>query len=244
MSEWGALNLQAAWFTMPRATDAASIFTGIVGAKPDSAQQMTVGSAVALGSNGVTQFQVQTQPGRVDYFEAAVPVTGMEIPLIIDLGKAISAFAGRVLNGSEAVGSAQRLAFVVTLCKPVESAGETLEILGSLVGASFPFPDASDLNFQINRRRAILGRDLSMNRLFRMQPQMLQQIDMSDPARPVIKSVETACISVDCNTHSSTILTLEPGEQIPIWKDLFLEAERLCDARSVNVLREQRVSSS
>jgi len=237
MSEWGAQHLQAVWFIHPRETDAASIFAAIVGAKPDNALQMTVGSVLATGSNGISLFQVQTQPGRIDYFESAIPSSPAEFPLIVDVKKAIGAFTSRILNGSQSVGAAQRLAVVVTLCKQVESPSEAVQILDSLVGAHIPFSDASDINFQINRRRPIPGRDdLLMNRLFRMQPQIVQQIDTINQSRPVAQTINIACIVVDCNTYSPTVLTLEPSEQIPIWKELALEVERLCDAKSIKAL--------
>jgi hypothetical protein len=237
MSEWGAQNLQAVWFIQPREIDAATIFAGIVGAKPDNTQKVTVGSTVAVGSDGISQFQVTTQPGRIDYFETLVSNIPAEFPLFVDVKNAIGAFTGRIINGSHSVGVAQRLAIVINLCKRVEAAGDFLQALNSLVGSETTLSDASDIIFQVNRRRAIPGSDgLSMNRLFRMQPQVVQQIDPNNPLQPPINTVEIVSLSVDCNTHSVTPPTLEPDEQISIWKELALEAERLCAAKSINAL--------
>jgi hypothetical protein len=237
MSDWGAQSFQAVWFTAPAAMNVTAIFTGLVGANPDNVHQQSVGVAIALGSDGVTQFRVQSQPGRIDYFETAVANQAIGFPLIYNLVESFAAFTRRITSGVESVGKANRLAVVVTLAKEIDNAGEGSLILGQLLSSEMPFSDVENIHFQINRRRNIPNRsDIEMNRLLTMQLQTVQQFDMIDPTSPVLKAVEIAVISADCNTHSRELLTLPPAEQVPIWKELTLEAERLCDAKSIKSL--------
>jgi hypothetical protein len=237
MGDWGAQSFQAVWFTQPAAADVIAVFAGIVGANPDNVHQQSVGIAIALGSNGVTQFRVQTQPGRIDYFETALGSATNAFPLASDIKKAFAGFAGRIAGGIQPVGNANRLAIVVSISKQIDKASEASSILGEMLNSKMPFDDVENLGFQINKRRAVGHRDdIEMNRLMTMQLQNIQQFDMINPASPVLKNIETVMISVDCNTHSRQNLTLQPSEQVPIWKELAVEAERLCDARSAKAL--------
>jgi hypothetical protein len=236
MNEWGAQSFQAVWFTPPGAVDIAAIFTAIVGAKSDSFHQQSVGISIALGSDGVRQFRVQSQPGRIDYFETALGNAADAFPLF-NVKEAFAAFASRVTGGIQSAGSANRLAVVVQLAKQVAKASEASLILGEMLNCKMPFDDVTNLGFQVNKRRAFSDRsDLDMNRLMTMQLQNIAQFDMIDPAAPVVKNIEYVTISIDCNTQSRENFALQPIDQVPIWSELMAECERLFVTRTVETL--------
>src|SRR5271165_1459481 len=151
LMDWGIRSLQTVWFKQQSFGDIRPLFAAIVGALPDNFQQQSIGVSLASGTDGTIAFQLVSQPGRLDYFEAPVATEEAKIPLLYDVQRALSQFNERSQRGCPLISEVLRLAVVVTLSIPAER-GEAAKILGDNVGIDIPMNDSSDFIFQINRR--------------------------------------------------------------------------------------------
>ena len=144
MHEWGAQSFQAVWFQDQQSIELGNFFEAIVGAKPDTVTQQSVGSAIALGSDGKRQFRCHMQPGRLDYFELLVPGRGNAFPLFTPPESHVSIFVDQAMKVE--VGNVSRLALVSNLFKPVPPDGNVTEETKAVLGLNFPFEGGNDLS--------------------------------------------------------------------------------------------------
>ncbi|WNV09596.1 hypothetical protein [Tardiphaga sp. 709] len=233
VQSWGLQSLQAVWFTQSQLPDVAAVFTAATGAKPDNVQQPSIGLSLATGSDGKHQFHCQAVPGRTDFFKFSIP--GQGVPLDFEVSSCLADFEAGILRAGDVVGPANRLALVSNLLREVGDQAEASDIIAKLVGWPVPFPDAQDLNIQVNRR-ARLSTGTSVNRLVRWFYQSLQEVVVG--AVPAVKMRDFAALALDINTVPSELpATFNSAEQALIWKSICEESNRLLADRSLSSLK-------
>ncbi len=236
MADWGIQLVQAVWFVQQQPPDISAFFEKLVGGKPDNRQQISLGNAMATGSNGTLNFQVQFQPGRVDFLESRVPTPQDGFPLLLDYERSLTEFAARIEAAAGLIGNSVRLSLVANMLSRSPNVIEANAEIARNANINLPFEDGRDFILQINRRRPLRSQpDVLLNRLCRWSNASFQQVKIAPPDHPVVETVDFAAFAADVNTIPSSIL-FASADQVPIWKEIFEEVIRLCNARSITAL--------
>jgi hypothetical protein len=236
MADWGVQTLQAVWFVQQQPPEISGFFEQLTGGKPDNLQQISLGTAIATGSKGTLNFQVQVQPGRVDFFENPTPTPQDSFPLRVDYETSLKEFSARIENAGSLVRSSIRLALVANMMSRSTNIIEANREINRIVGVNLPFEDGHDFMLQLNRRRPLRSLpDVLLNRLCRWSTTSFQQVKITPPEQPVIEMIDFAAFAADLNTIPSSIV-FSSADQSPIWKEIAEEVIRLCDARSIAAL--------
>lgn len=240
---WYIKSVQLAWFLVSSdGVTAARTFETAFGSEPDQVTSNRMISPTApFLSRAVSAVEnaevtVQVQPGRVDLFLAPLSQALDMEDLFPSLERDIHLQnARRVTQNLEgAFRDVVRVALVINMTGNLADQASATSEFREIVGANFPFHDATDLVFQVNRRASI--RDgLSRNRLMKFGTVTMQilagtvQPNMLD-ALPVTEERWAATFMFDQNTVPDGKV-LSAGDQATAFDVFFGDLDRILDVR-------------
>lgn len=232
MTPWGISQVQVAWWTAGATTDVEAALKAL-GVEPSHFQRAQ-GVATAAGRSGEVSYQLQSAPGRIDLL--VHPQDNNEgIPVLGDFDEGVKSVAAVVQKLVDRVGTAHRLAVVLTTLNQVASEPEAVALLLPQMDVKLSFGDATDLIFQINRRKTS-DSGTEMNRLVKIESQSIQMLRMQTGISLPGRAEFAATFTADVNTVPKAGRKFEPVEQKCVFGELFAEAKRLCEVRSVKAL--------
>lgn len=219
MDDWGIQILQFVWFKDDAENlRASSVFRDIVGEDAENTQiNKVVGPAAPFSSIASTLFddrnhQVMIMPGRVDYAVSRPDrqSAGPWAWKLADGLKLLQMETERVAAVSEKVGSANRLALVVTLLRNVSTAEQASKFVLDRIGGAIP-DNAIDLMFQMNIPKTSKVTKKRFNRLARFSSASLQEMTLTvvnGRASPTAIGPERhlASLVLDLNTPMEAII--------------------------------------
>lgn len=238
-STWEAGSIQVVWFGSPASETVASTFLEqlfkVEVLSTQSARIPAGGmTSSAAGIANDLQVQVTVQPGRVDLFVRPQANGELSATFVVkDTDAALTWLLARLAEGP-AIEPANRLAMVVTLHRKAAGPVQAAAIVNELIGGVVEFPDATDLVFQVNRRRPLSFNDnVLMNRLVRLSTEAIQEVQITGNAMvPAATEISIATQMIDLNIVP-TRREFSAKEQAAIWPEFAAEAMR---ARESGVL--------
>ena len=192
---------------------------------------------VATGRVPSSSVRVQVSGTRADFFINPAEKQGLDFPVFTDISAAITDMRNRLADGSNLIGAVNRLAMVVNVSEVVPSVGDANNLISQQVGLTLPFPDASDVLFQVNRRmelQTVAG--LRINRILKWLVENFQVVEVGS-GPPNVRSIDVATMSVDVNIVPVQGRSFMAAEQATIFQAIGTEVERLCQLRTIAALQ-------
>ena len=255
MPDWKSQALHVVWFVNGQINSKPEdLYQAAVGAAP-LGSQMSQAAPPATGAiwnlNGQDTdyaYQLQVQLGRVDFVltakaPAAPPPNG--VPLMPSFDQAFD----RLITVGERVAAhldgATRVAVVSEFQKPKPSLAEANGALSDVLGPGVVFPDATDVMFQLNRRKPIQSiAGAEMNRVIQWAVATIQTITFAVPQAgggmllpglggPMptqgaqVKESFAASMRVDVNTHATAPTSYSSAQQNQLIREFCAEIKRL-----------------
>ena len=254
MAIWGSQSIQFVWFLASvEGVSAGRVFEQLIGKDADNTQTNRAPNpgnpflSIASATIGETNYQVQVQAGRVDLvMQPAPPQDASQIGFkLLETEIIIDEIIDRISHFTIAWVGVVRLAVVINLFFPVDSQEGANQIFYDMTDAQVRMPDASDLNYSLNRRKKLRSTNFVMNRLMRFGTAMFQEfmiefapgIGMPGVPVPISRSTYGASLSIDLNTVIEGRIIAE-RDQITIFEEIKDELKRLADNPSPSLLLE------
>ncbi len=145
--------------------------------------------------------------------------------------KVITELSRRAAVIGEGLRGVTRLALVTTLIAPAANHLEANEKVAEQIGVKLPRHDVTDLMFQLNLRKPIVGfTDTAMNRLVKFGVAGFQSITVEIGPQAVVTphTVQNYAASLSIDTNTVPRLTpFSSEEQKMIWSSLAAETNKL-----------------
>lgn len=251
---WFSRSLQFVWFPNDVAhLDARRIFTDAVGKDPDLYQVNRIPSAktpflgMAAGVLNDVHFQAVITPGRTEIIVSGDPDASNidDEKRFIDTRQVVQDMRSRLGHEFfEKLGDINRMSIVATLLKPQDNYESAAQLLVKLCDIDLKLDGHSDIQFQINRRKTLVG-NVQINRLMRFAVELQRVIAFEvnpDSGETVSQSPVGderifSALTLDFNTAPEG-KTLNP-EQVPdIFRSIADELLRIADDQTVASLSD------
>lgn len=195
MTDFASRTVQFAWFVNDTSKlKAAELFKALTGEEADTVNQNRVPSPAApyLSSSKRTQGSTTTtlnvSPGRVDVFVQAdqTPDLAHSGLVTINAKETLLQYMNLIQNAAEFdFSGVYRVAVVCNLIDTFDQYGEAKAAFFKRIGMKIIDGDVSDLAFQVNKRFNYDQVGLSINRLFSMNIEHFQQVQVLGGALPM-----------------------------------------------------------